>query len=114
MSEIKLKKGDKVVMHTCLESKGKYLGKVWTCETDSFKNDAEIEVVFLEGFSGSFHTEFLQPVNIDSSCKEKLYKAVDIIRCLYFIIQSRIDYKDNIQLNDQMDLVKNFLREVHK
>lgn len=43
MSEIKLKKGDKVVMHTCLESKGKNLGKVWTCRTDSFKCEAGIE-----------------------------------------------------------------------
>ncbi|MCD3217456.1 hypothetical protein G8S55_09385 [Clostridium botulinum C] len=28
-----LKKGDKVVMHTCLESE-KYNGKIWTCATD--------------------------------------------------------------------------------
>ena len=70
MSEIKLKKGDKVVMHTCLESKGKNFGKVWTCYTDSFKCEAGIEVVFLEGFSGLFHTKFLQPVKLDSFCKE--------------------------------------------
>lgn len=72
MSEIKLKKGDKVVMHTCLESKGKNLGKVWTCHTDSFKCEAGIEVVFLEGFSGFFHTKFLQPVKLDSFCNERI------------------------------------------
>lgn len=72
MSEIKLKKGDKVVMHTCLESKGKNLGKVWTCHTDSFKCEAGIEVVFLEGFSGFFYTKFLQPVKLDSFCNERI------------------------------------------
>ena len=72
MSEIKLKKGDKVVMHTCLESKGKNLGKVWTCHTDSFKCEAGIEVVFLEGFSGFFCTKFLQPVKLESFCNERI------------------------------------------
>ena len=72
MSEIKLKKGDKVVMHTCLESKGKNFGKVWTCHTDSFKCEAGIEVVFLEGFSGFFYTKFLQPVKLDSFCNERI------------------------------------------
>lgn len=72
MSEIKLKKGDKVVMHTCLESKGKNLGKVWTCRTDSFKCEAGIEVVFLEGFSGFFYTKFLQPVKLESFCNERI------------------------------------------
>lgn len=62
-----LKKGDKVVMHTCMESKGKNFGKIWTCRTDSFKNDAGDEVVFLDGFSGSFDTEFLQPVSLPES-----------------------------------------------
>ena len=165
MSEIKLKKGDKVVMHTCLESKGKNLGKVWTCHTDSFKCDAGIEVVFLEGFSGFFYTKFLQPIKLDSFCNERinsleaslldvstqatkhikeleqentelkkwkedtikargndymawsrqndqLTKAENIIRDLYFIIQGRIDYEDNIQIKDSMDLAKAFLNEV--
>lgn len=112
MSEIKLKKGDNVVMHTCLESKGKNLGKVWTCHTDSFKCEAGIEVVFLEGFSGFFYTKFLQPVKLDSFVKEKLNKAENIIRDLYFIIQGRIDYENNIQIKDSMDLAKDFLNEV--
>lgn len=112
MSEIKLKKGDKVVMHTCLESKGKNFGKVWTCHTDSFKCETGIEVVFLEGFSGFFYTKFLQPVKLDSFVNEKLNKAENIIRDLYFIIQGRIDYEDNIQIKDSMDLAKAFLNEV--
>ena len=224
MSEIKLKKGDKVVMHTCLESKGKNLGKVWTCHTDSFKCEAGIEVVFLEGFSGFFYTKFLQPVKLDSFCNERiksleaslldvstqatkrigklekenaelkadndarkfamamsekvekqlreenaelkakvglsidcekaqkngelclgygsdedepcerckncikceggyyqlgetekdaqLTKAEEIIRTLYYIIQGRIDYENNIQIKDSMDSAKAFLNEV--
>lgn len=64
MNGIVLRKGDRVVMHTCMESKGENFGKIWTCRTDSFKNDAGDEVVFLDGFSGSFDTEFLQPVSV--------------------------------------------------
>jgi hypothetical protein len=64
MNGIVLRKGDRVVMHTCMESKGENFGKIWTCRTDSFKNDAGNEVVFLDGFSGSFDTEFLQPVSV--------------------------------------------------
>ncbi len=59
------KKGDNVVMHTCMEAKH-HDGKVWICETDSFQRDSKLpkdqvpEVVFLEGLSGSFWCNFLQ------------------------------------------------------
>lgn len=43
---------------------------------------------------------------------EQLTKAEEIIRTLYFIIQGRIDYEDNIQIKDSMDLAKAFLNEV--
>jgi hypothetical protein len=60
-----LKKGEKVVMHTCLEAElPKYDGKIWTCKTDSFLDRGKQDVVFLEGFSGYFCTEFLQRVRI--------------------------------------------------
>lgn len=55
-------KGDKVVMHTCMEAKH-YNGKIWECATDSWDNYGT-ELVMLEGFSGGFCTEFLQKVNI--------------------------------------------------
>jgi len=56
-----LKKGNRVVMHSCFESSlPKYNGKVWICQTDSFMDRSKQEVVFLEGFSGCFSTEFLQ------------------------------------------------------
>ena len=63
-----LKKGDKVVMHTCLEAET-YNGKIWTCEGDEFTKGKEKyyqeNVVFLEGFSGYFCTKFLQKVNVE-------------------------------------------------
>lgn len=58
-----LKKGDKVVMHTCLEAET-HNGRIWTCEGDEFKANSSGNGVFLEGFSGWFYTEYLQKVNI--------------------------------------------------
>nr|WP_232698617.1 hypothetical protein [Brevibacillus daliensis] len=56
-----LKKGDKVVMHTCLEAElEKYKDKVWTCETDEFTAKSGTQVVFLEGFSGYFMAGYLR------------------------------------------------------
>lgn len=31
-----LKKGDKVIMHTCLEAE-KHEGKIWVCRTDEYE-----------------------------------------------------------------------------
>lgn len=59
------KKGDKVVMHTCIEaSMDKYKGKIWTCKTDSYTDKGKEDVVFLDGFSGCFSSRFLQLVNV--------------------------------------------------
>lgn len=58
-----LKKGDKVVMHTCYKAKY-YNGKVWTCRTDEYEAKDGDMVVFLEDYSGMFLTEYLQKVNI--------------------------------------------------
>jgi len=59
------KKGDKVVMHTCFEAtRPKCKGKIWTCKTDSFTDKGKEDVVYLEGISGYFATEFLQFVCI--------------------------------------------------
>lgn len=55
-----LKKGDKVVMHTCGEA-DKYKDKVWTVRSD----ESEIcgsKVVWLEGYQGCFAAEFLRKV----------------------------------------------------
>lgn len=49
---------------------------------------------------------------IETRTMEQLTKAEEIIRTLYFIIQGRIDYEDNIQIKDSMDLARAFLNEV--
>ena len=59
------KKGDKVVMHSCIEAQlPDHNGKIWTCQTDSFLSKGNEDFVFLEGFSGSFSTEYLQRVQL--------------------------------------------------
>ena len=109
MSEIKLKKGDKVVMHTCLESKGKNLGKVWTCHTDSFKCEAGIEVVFLEGFSGFFYTKFLQPVKLDSFCNERINSLEASLLDVSTQATKRIE-----ELETEKDTYKNLLSKARE
>ena len=57
------KKGDKVEMFNCYEATfEKNKDKVWTCQTDSYLDRGKQEVVFLEGFSGCFSTEYLRSV----------------------------------------------------
>ncbi len=71
-----LKKGDKVVMHTCLEA-SKYKGKVWICENDEVvKGEGCYKqgLVFLKGFSSSFNTKYLQKVNIKDFQTEEIKK----------------------------------------
>lgn len=62
-----LKKGDKVVMHTCIEAE-QHDGNIWTCQTDEQKLHPKHDytVVWLEGYSGAFDTMFLQRVNLDT------------------------------------------------
>lgn len=69
-----LRKGDKVVMHTCGEAE-KYRGKIWTCETDEYTVGEGVykqRLVFLEGFSGCFAVEYLQIVNIEKEEPQKV------------------------------------------
>lgn len=61
-----LKKDDVVVMHTCGEAEH-YDGKLWICKADEFTKGEGIykeNLVFLEGFSGSFSTKYLQKVDV--------------------------------------------------
>lgn len=67
-----LKKGDRVVMHSCGEAKHED-GKLWTCSTDSYKGQGGSELVFLEGYSGSFLVKYLQVVKL----KEKFCQDSD-------------------------------------
>lgn len=76
-----LKKGDIVVMHTCGEAEH-YNGKLWACKTDEYINCEgqgvyEQKLVFLEGFSCSFLTKYLQKVDVTPYVEElsRLYDA---------------------------------------
>ncbi len=58
-----LKKGDIVVMHSCYEATlEKYKDKTWICQTDSYMDRGNQEVIFLEGFNGCFAVEYLKLV----------------------------------------------------
>lgn len=72
--QFQLKQGDKVVMHTCMEhDHPDNFGKIWTCKTDSFRHKGhDYDSIFLEGFSGSFSTEFLQKVVLPTDEMERL------------------------------------------
>ena len=70
-----LKKGQQVVMHTCMEAEHPiYNGKIWTCKTDSYVDKSNNEVVFLEGFIGSFSCKFLQVVNITNTPPKEIFE----------------------------------------
>lgn len=57
-----LKEGNKVVMHTCAESRmEKYKDKVFTCTSDPWEMCGS-EVIMLDGVRGGFATEFLRKV----------------------------------------------------
>ncbi|WP_196243730.1 hypothetical protein [Lysinibacillus sphaericus] len=59
-----LAKGDKVVMENCMEAKF-HEGVVWNVTYEEFtrKGYGQRPVVFLEGFSGSFTTDYLRKVD---------------------------------------------------
>lgn len=63
-----LRRGDAVIMIGCGEAEA-HSGKVWYCRTDEFSQGAgELRegLVFLEGYSGSFKTRFLQKIEGDA------------------------------------------------
>lgn len=71
---VKLKKGQHVVMHTCAEASS-YNGKIWKTSSDSYDNTRR-EVVFLEGFSGSFSTDYLAVVDHDEKSLKEVVEAI--------------------------------------
>ncbi|MBI9052497.1 MAG: hypothetical protein JEY96_01685 [Bacteroidales bacterium] len=73
-----LKKGDKVVMHTCGEA-DHYKGRTWICRSDSFMSKSKHEVVFLKGFSGHFLCEYLQIIESKSISKNQIALILIII-----------------------------------
>lgn len=76
--EKKLKKSERVVMHTCIESEA-HGGRIWTCSGDQFTRGTGAlaqDSVFLEGFSGSFAPEYLQKVILPSE-DERVLAALE-------------------------------------
>lgn len=65
-----LKKGDKVVMHTCGEAEH-HNGRIWECRSDE-QEMCGSKVIFLNQFSGAFACDFLQKVDCENcQLKEK-------------------------------------------
>ena len=57
-----LHEGDKVIMHTCSESRlEKYKDKIFTCTSEPW-NLCGSEVIMLDGVRGGFATEYLRKV----------------------------------------------------
>ncbi|MBU8609188.1 hypothetical protein [Bacillus pumilus] len=74
----KLKKGDLVVMHSCMEAELNE-GRIWRCKGDEFNPSAP--AVFLEGFSGHFAVEFLQKVDVPAIESEMdLYNEIQRLK----------------------------------
>jgi len=66
-----LKKGDLVIMHTCGEADSKKnKGRIWVCKTDEYETGEgkyKQQLVFLEGFSGSFATKYLEKIKVEQN-----------------------------------------------
>lgn len=106
-----LKQGDKVVMHTCLESEGKNYGKIWTCRSDEFTKGEGVyaeNVVFLEGFSGYFTTEYLQKINITDDIPEEIKEQIlnDYAEDLYAEFAQVSRFEGKITLKDIEDILQ--------
>ncbi|MEK3969480.1 hypothetical protein [Paenibacillus sp. FSL H7-0323] len=104
IEEKKLKKGDRVVMHTCIESEEEP-GKIWTCKSDQFTRGKGVfaqDSVFLEGYSGSFAPEFLQKVVLPSE-DERMLAALEESQGDIITLKQKVElyeealmtYKDN-------------------
>lgn len=107
------KKGNTVVMHSCGEAEH-YAGKLWTCTGDSFLSSSKEEVVFLDGFSGSFLTKYLQVVTLPQSEQvEALTKELEQHkRSVYidsFIHELSPNYKGEIPLRFNLHGVEHAL-----
>lgn len=111
-----LKKGDLVVMHTCMEADNpKNEGKIWTCKSDEFKHHPshDYTVIMLEGFSGSFATKYLQKVNLDFSYKEFLEKDSNysyLVRDNAELIHFK-DCAEKVLTEDELEVVYEKMQE---
>lgn len=114
--ENKLKKGERVVMHTCIESE-EHPGKIWTCKTDQFTRGTgvyEQDSVFLEGYSGSFAPEFLQKVMLpseDATLLAALEEAEQQLDEIKLKSHSKI-YTQTVQIQTGLERIKTLFNEL--
>jgi hypothetical protein len=79
-----LKKGDKVVMHTCGEAEH-YEGQIWNVTSNEWELCGS-KVVMLKGFSGAFSCEYLQKIDLlgihtfVNEAKENIQLALETTR----------------------------------
>ncbi|WP_088832617.1 hypothetical protein [Paenibacillus tyrfis] len=101
-----LKKGDAVVMHTCMEARNpKYAGRVWTCKSDAFRPKGhDYDSIFLEGFSGSFSAEYLVKVSLPNM--EALQKKIALLE------ESLSTYKLENEKYERSTYIDDFLFEL--
>lgn len=111
-----LKKGELVVMHTCVEARNpKYEGKIWTCKTDQFTQGEGAyaqDLIFLEGFTGSFASEFLQRVNVEPLLAEKdatIKELQDEVKKQSDL--KRETYRENAKWQDECNKLRKALEE---
>lgn len=70
---------------------------------------ARDKILIQDAYEKGFNDCYVMAREEYEKLSERNVQANDIIRDLYFIISSRIDYKDNIPLKDEMNRVKDFL-----
>ena len=86
----------------------------WHKETKGNKfrklaKDREKQIAELEKHRDLLAIAYQQESEGWKKSDNKLKEAEEIIKSLYFIIQDRIDYKNNILLNDEMYRAKQFI-----
>lgn len=104
-----LKKGDKVVMHTCREAM-KYRGRIWECEGDEFENPLyrDRTEVKLRGYEKTFKTKYVQKVDIPDGTVVMPLK--DEVKNYLFPKELVVDQGKQVILDAVYDCIKHFYR----
>lgn len=114
-----LKKGDLVIMHTCGESLApKNKGRIWVCKTDEYvtgEKPYEQQLVFLEGFSGSFATKYLEKINAEQNVNSVPGLRQFVNGAIYDHERLVLSYEQAGQLMQGIqDVESNFYKAMHE
>lgn len=114
-----LKKGDLVIMHTCGEADSeKYKGRIWVCKTDEYvtgEKPYEQQLVFLEGFSGSFATKYLEKINVEQNVNSVPGLRQFVNGAIYDHERLVLSYEQAEQLMTNIqDVESNFYKAMHE